>query len=93
MRIILILALFLFLSAQAGNVGEYQFNKYVGINQQLQAMRANAAIQRAKYERAHRINIQYPTSSNPYPNIQRVPQNRISKAQRYNPNYYNKYYR
>ena len=93
MRILLITLLLLLPCSFAATFGEYNYSKYVGLNQQMQNMRANAAYQRAKYERAHRINIQYPTSSNPYPNIQRTPQNRISKAQRYSYSYYEKNYR
>lgn len=89
MRYFLIILLLFVNFSSAVEFGEYSFNKYVGINQQLQNQRASALRRQRQYNQIPTRNIKYPTSYNKYPNITRGQQYGLSARQRYSPRYYN----
>lgn len=91
MRNIFVLFLLVILSqsAQCAQFGEYKYSNYNAINAQLQARRMQAIRQQQRYGYSPARNIQYPTSSNPYPNIQRTQGYNLSRNQRYSRDYYN----
>ena len=72
--------------------GEYQYSKYLGIQQQLQNQRMLAIRRNMRYYKNPTKNIQYPSANNPYPNIQRNSYRSVSARERYSPNYYRMYY-
>ena len=86
--------IFLFLITTRGFCAEYQYSKYLGIQQQLQARKMMAYRQSLRYHQNPTRNIRYPSYNNPYPNIQRgrYPQ-ALSARQRYSAGYYQSYYR
>lgn len=91
MKIIAIIFLFLFFNvAIASEFGEYQYGKYLGIQQQLQTQR-NIALRRARLQNQNPTrNIRYPSANNPYPNIQKTTYRRsLTPQQRYSARYYN----
>jgi len=92
--IAVIFLFFIFSSAYCAEFVEYQYSKYLGIQQQLQARKMMAYRQNLRYRQNPTRNIRYPSYNNPYPNIQkgRYP-NTISARQRYSPSYYQRYYR
>ena len=91
--VLVLLILFSCCCSFAQEFGQYQFNKYLGVQQQIQNQRNMALRRQRMYQSNPTRNIQYPTSNNPYPNIQRGYTRPISARQRYSSNYYNQYYR
>lgn len=90
MRVIAVIFLLLF--SQVGfcaEFGEYQYGKYLAIQQQLQRQRA-IAMRRARMQNYNPTrNIRYPSANNPYPNIQRTTYRRqLTPQQRYSARYY-----
>ena len=85
---ILIIFLFQLCYAQEAEFGEYKYSQYLGIQQQLQAQRANAIKRQKMYNQSPTRNIRYPSLNNPYPNIQRTNYARLTPKQRYSANYY-----
>lgn len=80
--------LFQIATAQEDTFGQYRYTKYLGIQQQLQNQRINALrYQRMHYQNPTR-NIRYPSSNNPYPNIQRSYAAKLTPRQRYSASYY-----
>lgn len=90
MRILIILLLLPFFMpcTFASQFGQYQYSKYYAINQQMQLRRAQA-IRQQQLKKAPTRNIQYPSSYNKYPNIQREYNYSLTKNQRYSSAYYN----
>ena len=90
MRVIAVIFLLLF--SQIGfcaEFGEYQYGKYLAIQQQLQNQRAIAQRRARMYNTNPTRNIRYPSAGNPYPNIQRTTYRRqLSPQQRYSAGYY-----
>jgi len=86
--LVFILFLFQISIASEAEFGQYRYSKYLGIQQQLQAQRANALRKQRMYRQNPTRNIQYPTLNNPYPNIQRSNVQRLTPRQRYSANYY-----
>ena len=89
----IIFFVFLYLPCFGAEFGEYQYSKYLGIQQQLQNQRNNALRRQRLYNQNPVRNIQYPSANNSYPNIQRSYTARINPRQRYSSQYYNRYYR
>ena len=74
--------------ANNADFGQYRYSQYLGLQQQIQNQRANALRRQRMYQKSPTRNIQYPTSANPYPNIQRRHAARITPRQRYSAQYY-----
>lgn len=91
--LITIFFIFSMLPVFGAEFGEYQYSKYLGIQQQLQNQRNNALRRQRLYNQNPVRNIKYPSTNNPYPNIQRSYAARINPRQRYSAQYYNRYYR
>ena len=89
MRFIAVIFLLLFSTALCAEFGEYQYAKYLGIQQQLQNQRA-MAIRRARMQQNNPMrNIRFPSGNNQYPNIQRgVYRRQLTPQQRYSARYY-----
>ena len=68
--------------------GEYQYSKYVAIQDAIKNRQAMAQRIQSRYNTNPTRNIQFPNSSNPYPNIQRTQTRQLNAYQRYSPNYY-----
>ena len=92
MKKILITLLLLTINlSYASNFGKYKYSKYNAINQQIQNQRARAYLQQRKYYQNPTRNIRYPTSQNPYPNIDRQKNVNLTPKQRYSAQYYQRY--
>ncbi len=76
----------------AAEFGQYRYSEYAGLQQQLKARQMMAQRQRYRYSVSPTKNIKYPTSTNPYPNIQKTTNRQMSAYQRYSPSYYQKTY-
>ena len=89
MLLFLIIILFCH-NAKANDVqfGEYRYSQYLGIQQQLQNQRVNAIRRQRMYNQSPTRNIRYPSANNPYPNIQRNNNVRLTPQQRYSAQYY-----
>ena len=93
MRFFTVIFLIFFINCAYGaEFGEYQYSKYLGIQQQLQNQRMLAIRRNMRYYKNPTRNIQYPSANNPYPNIQRNSYRSVSARERYSPNYYRMYY-
>ena len=87
MRILIIFFVFLFF-APIAFADIYQVNaRALGMQMAIQQNRLIQARQRLRYSKDPLSGIQYPTSLNPYPNIQRTNQ-RLTKRQRYSARYF-----
>ena len=91
-KIIAILIILLFQKSLCAEFGEYRYTKYLGIQQQLQQRKMMALRQQRLRHQSPTRNIRYPSTGNPYPNIQRTPSRPYSARQRYSAQYYSRYY-
>lgn len=81
-----------FTTVSASEFGQYRYSRYVGLQQQIKAQQTMAQRRRYQNTVSPTKNIKYPTSTNPYPNIQRTTSQQMSAYQRYSPSYYQKTY-
>ena len=94
MRIsLLMLTILLFCQISKANqaqFGQYGYSpQYLGIQQQLQNQRTNAIRKQRLYNQAPTRNIRYPSTNNPYPNIQKGSYTtKLTPRQRYSAQYY-----
>ena len=87
-----VILILMFSTSFAAEFGEYQYSQYLGIQQQLQNQRMRALRMQRMRNISPTRNIQYPSRDNPYPNINRSSQTRLTPRQRYSSAYYNRYY-
>lgn len=92
MRILILFLILLISPVNAYQMGEYRYSKYIGLQQQLQTQRMRA-IRQQQLRRTPTSNIKYPTSYNPYPNIQKGQNYPLTRSQRYSSAYYDRYAR
>jgi len=88
--ITVILLNLLFLNVSASQFGEYNYSKYLGLQQQIQTQKMIAQRQKMRNRYVPASNVRYPNAYNKYPNIQKDSYYLTGK-QRYSMNYYKHY--
>ena len=91
-KIFLVIIVFLSSVVFGAEFGQYQYSKYIGLQQQIKNRQIMAQQKRYRYNVSPTRNIRYPNSSNPYPNIQKTNSQQLNAYQRYSPSYYQRTY-